>query len=216
MPDPCPRPYPTDLSDAEWVALEPLLPPHSRLGRPLKWPRRVMAEAIVYLARSGCAWRLLPRRFPPWPTVYSQFRRWRRDDTLRRMHDRLRVLAREAEGRDAEPSAAIVDSQTVRATGVGGPARGYDPAKRAAGRKRHILVDAAGLVLLAHVHAADVHDRSVRRRWWPAPGRTACRGWSWSGATAPTPAPSPAGSLRSAAGGSWCPSTGTGSSGATG
>ena len=159
MPDPRPRPYPTDLSDAEWVALEPLLPPPSRLGRPLKWPRRVMAEAIFYLVRSGCAWRLLPRHFPPWPTVYSQFRRWRRDDTLRRLHDRLRVLAREAEGRDVEPTAAIIDSQTVRAAGVGGPARGYDPAKRTAGRKRHILVDAAGLVLLAHVHAADVHDR---------------------------------------------------------
>ena len=129
------------------------------LGRPLKWPRRLMAEAIFYLVRSGCAWRMLPRCFPPWPTVFSQFARWRRDGTLRRMHDRLRALAREAAGRPPEPSAAIIDSQTARATGVGGPARGYDPAKRVAGRKRHVLVDASGLVLLAHVHAADLHDR---------------------------------------------------------
>ena len=159
MPDARYRPFPTALSDAEWAALEPLLPAPSRIGRPLKWPRRLMAEAIFYLVRTGCAWRFLPHRFPPWPAVYSQFARWRRDGALRSMHDRLRELAREADGRNAEPSAAIVDSQTVRGTGVGGPARGWDGAKRTTGRKRHILVDATGLVLLAHVHAADLHDR---------------------------------------------------------
>jgi putative transposase len=118
-----------------------------------------MAEAIFYLVRSGCAWRMLPREFPPWRSVYSQFARWRRDGTLRRTHDGLRALAREAAGRDAEPSAAIVDSQTARSTGVGGPERGYDGAKRAAGRKRHVLVDTLGLVLLVHMHAADLQDR---------------------------------------------------------
>lgn len=159
MREPPPRRYPTDLSDAEWAALEPLLPPPSTRGRPLKWPRRLMVEAIFYLVRSGCAWRMLPTSFPPWQTVFAHFRRWRLDGTLRRAHDRLRALAREAAGRRAEPTAAIIDSQTVRATGVGGPARGYDAAKRTAGRKRHILVDTAGLVLLAHVHAADLHDR---------------------------------------------------------
>jgi transposase len=158
------RPYPTDLSDAEWSVLEPLLPPPARTGRPLKWSRRLMAEAIFYLVRSGCAWRMLPRHFPPWPTVYAQFARWRRDGTVRRMHDRLREQAREADGRSAEPSAAVIDSQTARATGVGGVERGYDAAKKTAGRKRHILVDAAGLVLLAHVHAADVPDRAGARR----------------------------------------------------
>jgi putative transposase len=151
--------YPTDLSEVEWSVLEPLLPPPATQGRPLKWPRRLMVEAMFYLVRSGCAWRMLPSSFPPWPTVFAHFRCWRPNGTLRRMHDRLRALARKYEGRHAEPSAAIIDSQTVQATGVGGPARGYDPAKRTAGRKRHILVDAAGLILLAHVHAADLHDR---------------------------------------------------------
>ena len=146
-----PRRYPTDLSDAEWAALEPLLPPPAKTGRPLKWPRRLIVEAILYHVCSGCAWRMLPTLFPPWQTVFARFRYWRLDGTLRRAHDRLRVLARAAEGRKAEPSAAIIDSQTVRATGVGGPVRGYDAAKRTFGRKRHILVDAAGLILLAHV-----------------------------------------------------------------
>src|SRR5918993_2091174 len=135
MPD---RPCPSDLSDAEWTALEPFLPPPCRLGRPPKWPRRVMAEAIFYLVRSGCAWRMLPRCFPPWRSVYSQFARWRRDGMLRRAHDGLRAMAREVAGRDAEPSAGILDSQTARSTGAGGPARGpargYDGAQRSAGR----------------------------------------------------------------------------------
>ncbi len=91
--------------------------------------------------------------------MYSRFARWRRDGTLRRAHDRLRALAREAEGRNAEPSAAITDSQTARSTGAGGPDRGYDPAKRTTGRKRHLLADTSGLILLARVHAADLHDR---------------------------------------------------------
>ncbi len=153
------RPYPSDLSDGEWALLGPLFARRSRLGRPEKWPRRLMADAVFYLLRSGCAWRMLPRDFPPWPTVYSQFRRWRLDGTIKAAHDRLRGRVRAAEGRDPEPSAAIVDSQTVRCSAAGGPERGYDGGKKAAGRKRHLLVDAGGLVLLAHVHAADVHDR---------------------------------------------------------
>lgn len=161
MPD---RPYPSDLSDTEWAALEPLLPPLSRIGRPPKWPRRIMAEAIFHLVRSGCAWRMLPRHFPPWPTVHSQLTRWRRDGTLLRMHERLRGLAREAEKRSVEPTAAVVDAQTARATGAGGAERGFDAGKKAFGRKRHILVDAAGLVLLAHVTAASLHDTVGARR----------------------------------------------------
>jgi transposase len=98
MPERRPHPFPTDLSDAEWAALEPVLPPPSHLGRPLKWLRRLMAEAIFYLVRSGCAWRMLPERFPSRPTVHSQLTRWRKDGTLQRMHDRLRELVRRRRG----------------------------------------------------------------------------------------------------------------------
>jgi len=155
MPD---RPYPSDLSDAEWAVLAPLLPSPSRIGRPPKWSRRIMAEAIFYFVRSGCARRMLPRHVPPWPTVHSQLTRWRKDGTLKRMHDRLREHAREQEGRDREPSAAVVDAQTARAAGAGGPERGFDAGKKAFGRKRHILVDASGLILLAHIQTASLHD----------------------------------------------------------
>ena len=117
------RPYPSDLSDAEWELLAPLLPPPSWTGRPRKWPARVIADAIFYILRSGCAWRMLPHEFPPWPTVFSHFRRWRRDGTLRRVHAALRARVREREGRSREPSAAVIDSQSVKSAGVGGPAR---------------------------------------------------------------------------------------------
>jgi putative transposase len=102
---------------------------------------------------------MLPREFPPWPTVFSRFRRWRLDGTLRRAHDVLRALARRQAGRVPEPTAAVIDSQSAKTTGVGGPARGYDGGKRVKGRKRHILVDALGLLLAVCVHAADVQDR---------------------------------------------------------
>jgi len=103
---------------------------------------------------------MLPREFPPWQTVYYHFWKWRRDGRLRRRaHDRLREALREAEGREADPSAAVIDSQAVKGAGVGGPERGYDGAKRLSGRKRHLLVDTGGLVLGASVHAASLHER---------------------------------------------------------
>ena len=132
-------------------------------GRPRKWPDRLIADAVFYVLRSGCAWRMLPREFPPWSTVFCRFRRWRLDGTLRRAHEVLRALVRQRAGRAAEPTAAVIDSQSAKTTGVGGPARGYDGGKRLHGRKRHVLVDVTGLVLAVCVHAADVQDREGAR-----------------------------------------------------
>jgi putative transposase len=175
-------PYPSDLSDAEWALLAPLLPPAKPTGRPRKWPDRLVADAVFYVLRSGCAWRMLPREFPPWPTVFSRFRRWRLDGTLRRAHDVLRTLTRRQAGRAPQASAAIVDSQSTKTTGVGGPARGYDGGKRVMGRKRHILVDVMGLLLAACVHAADVQDREGARLLADAaePNALARRGLIWA------------------------------------
>ena len=161
MPPPC---YPSDLSDEEWANLEPLLSSAEKRGRPPKWPHRHVADAVFYLLRSGCSWRMLPREYPPWQTVYYHFRKWRIDGRLRRAHDPLREAVRESEGRDRAPSAAVIDSQVVKTTPVGGPERGYDGAKRLAGRKRHIVVDTGGLVLAAKVHGADLPDRDGGKR----------------------------------------------------
>lgn len=154
------RPYPSDLTDQERVLLEPLLASSEKRGRPPKWwlARRV-ADAASHLLRSGCAWRMLPREYPPWQTAYYHFWKWRRDGRLRRVHDRLREAVREAEGRQPDPSGAAIDSQAVKSSGAGGPERGYDGAKRLSGGKRRLLVDTGGLVLGARAHAAILHDR---------------------------------------------------------
>src|SRR5829696_2239654 len=159
------RPYPSDLTDQEWELLEPLLESSERRGPPPKWPARRVADAVFYLLRSGCAWRMLPKEYPPWQSVYYHFRRrWRLDGRLRRAHDRLREAVRESQGRDRNPSASVIDSQAVKTSRAGGPERGYDGAKRLAGRKRHILVDTNGLVLAVRVHGADLPDRDGGRR----------------------------------------------------
>lgn len=154
------RLYPTDLSDTEWQILEPLIPAAKPGGRPPKWTRRAILDGIFYLVRAGCHWRLLPREFPPWKTVYHYFRLWRIDGTWERLNATRREGERRRQGRNPQPSGCIMDSQSAKTTSVGG-IRGYDGGKKLNGRKRHLLVDTLGLVLTVTVHAADTQDRAA-------------------------------------------------------
>jgi transposase len=166
---PCPV-YPTSsITDAQWAVLAPLLPPPGntagRGGRPEKHPRRVVLDAIFYLVRGGIAWAALPRDFPPHQTVYGLFGRWARQGMWQQIHDALRDLVRVHEGRDPLPTAAIIDSQSVRgADTVPGTTRGYDAGKKVNGRKRHIAVDTGGLLLAVVVTIAGIQDRDAAHR----------------------------------------------------
>jgi putative transposase len=153
--------YPTDLTDKQWALLQSILPKAKKRGRP-PTDRRLILSGLLYLVRAGCAWRLLPREFGPWETVYGCFRSWRRQGLWWQIHETLRRIVRREAGKRSQPTAAILDSQSVRSADHAGP-RGYDAGKKVKGRKRHILVDTLGLLLWVCVTPADVSEKAGAR-----------------------------------------------------
>ena len=173
--------YPCELTDAEWVQLEPLLPGPARRGRPRAWPLRLLVNALCSVLRTGCAWRALPREYPPWQTASTTFRQWRRPGVWPCVHEALRRAVRLRAGRHADPSAAIMDSQRVKTTEASDGIKGYDGGQQVKGRKRHILGGHAGAAAVGGCHAgpylrpggsAPLTDRAeaVRTPGWNASG----------------------------------------------
>ena len=148
--------YPSNLSDDQWRIIARLLPKPKRRGRKPIDRRRIL-DAILYWNRTGCQWRYLPSDFPNWSTVYGVYRAWRLDGTWKQIHDQLRKQVRKAAGKKPTPTAAVMDSQSVR-TAEGGESRGFDGGKKITGRKRHIAVDTLGLLLVVVVHSAGLQD----------------------------------------------------------
>lgn len=165
--------YETDLTDAEWELIAPLMPGDRKRGRPRKWPWRAIWNAIFYVMRGGIAWRLLPTDLPPKSTVYGWFAAWRDNGQFEKINHALLIADRERVGREASPTGAVLDSQSVKTTESGGP-RGYDAGKKIKGRKRHALVDTDGRALMLSIHQASVQDRDgappllrASRRFFP-------------------------------------------------
>lgn len=150
----------TDLTDAEWALVSDLFERNGQRGAPPRYARRTVVNACCYVLRTGCAWRLLPKSFPPWEAVYMSFKRWGAAGTFEAMHDRLRRQWRERVGKAAEPTAAIIDSQSTRSTAQGGNT-GFDAGKKVKGRKRNLVVDTLGLLLAVTVTSAGVQDRDT-------------------------------------------------------
>ena len=150
--------YASDMTDGEWALVEPFMPKRRRLGRPRKTELRAVVDAILYLASSGVQWRALPKDFPPVSTVRGYFYCWARDGTWLRINHALVMASRESDGRQASPTAGVIDSQSVKTTESGGP-RGFDAGKKIKGRKRHIVTDTQGHLVGLQVHPADIQDR---------------------------------------------------------
>lgn len=166
--------YASDTTDEEWAVIEPHLPPARARGRPRETSLRKVVDAIFYIAQSCCQWRMLPKDFPPFTTVQYYFYQWRDDGTWLSINHALVMQARELEGREASPSAGVIDSQSVKTTEAGGP-RGYDAGKKINGRKRHLLVDTIGLLIAGVVHRADIQDRDGA----PQLLATTCSAFPW-------------------------------------
>lgn len=155
--------YTTDLTDAEWQLIDYCFPQRSKTGRPRQHSYRELLNAMFYVVRTACQWRNLPKDFAPWRTVYHYFRLWKRTGLSRQIHTHLREHVREVEGRQRQASAGIIDSQSVKSTECS-EQRGYDAGKKVNGRKRHVLVDTLGLLLLVLVLPANIQDRDAARQ----------------------------------------------------